>query len=50
MNAKLRNIFNNNLNMKVPVTLNYIKIGFPSLKPLVSWVQDNFYRIEFISN
>lgn len=50
MSAKLEDIFNSFLNMKVPVAWMDNNIGFPSLKPLASWVQDLVDRIEFIGN
>ncbi len=48
MSMELEMMFNDFLNNKVPVM--WVKVGYPSLKPLSSWVPDLIRRVEFISN
>jgi dynein heavy chain len=48
MSMELEMMFNDFLNNKVP--LMWVKVGYPSLKPLSSWVPDLLLRLEFISN
>lgn len=48
MSAKLEEIFNCFINNKVPGAWMDVNLGFPSLKPLASWVDDLVARIEFI--
>lgn len=48
MSSKLEDIFNSFIDNKVPLSWMDNNIGFPSLKPLASWVQDLVDRIEFI--
>jgi dynein heavy chain len=48
MSMELEMMFNSFLNNKVPIT--WEKVGYPSLKPLASWVADLILRVEFISN
>lgn len=48
MSAKLEEIFNAFIDNKVPGAWMDNTIGFPSLKPLASWVDDLVARIEFI--
>ena len=48
MSMELEMMFNSFINNKVPVT--WEKVGYPSLKPLASWVNDLIQRIESISN
>ena len=48
MSMELEMMFNDFLNNKVPVM--WVKVGYPSLKPLSSWVPDLIQRIEFIGN
>lgn len=47
MSMDLEMMFNDFLNNKVP--LQWVKVGYPSLKPLSSWVPDLLLRVEFIS-
>jgi dynein heavy chain len=47
MSMELEMMFNDFLNNKVPVM--WVKVGYPSLKPLSSWVPDLIQRVEFIS-
>ena len=47
MSMELEMMFNDFLNNKVP--LQWVKAGYPSLKPLSSWVPDLLLRLEFIS-
>lgn len=49
MSSKLEDIFNAFLYNKVPASWMDNNIGFPSLKPLDSWVKDLCERIKFIS-
>ena len=46
MSMELEMMFNDFLNNKVP--LMWVKVGYPSLKPLSSWVPDLLLRVEFI--
>lgn len=46
MSIDLERMFNNFLDNKVP--LQWEKVGYPSLKPLSSWVADLILRVEFI--
>jgi len=48
MSMELEMMFNDFLNNKVP--LQWVKAGYPSLKPLSSWVPDLLLRLEFISS
>lgn len=48
MSIELESMFNNFLNNKVPNQ--WVKVGYPSLKPLNSWVADLIHRVEFIGN
>ena len=48
MSQKLEDIFNNFNNNKVPASWMDNNIGFPSLKPLGSWMQDLVDRLTFI--
>jgi dynein heavy chain len=48
MSMELEMMFNDFLNNKVPAM--WAKAGYPSLKPLSSWVPDLLLRLEFISN
>jgi len=48
MSMELELMFNYFLNNKVPVL--WEAVGYPSLKPLKTWVVDLIHRIEFISN
>jgi len=50
MSSKLEDIFNAFILNKVPAAWMENNIGFPSLKPLASWVKDLVDRIVFISN
>lgn len=47
MSMELENMYNDFLNNKVP--LMWVKVGYPSLKPLSSWVPDLILRVDFIS-
>ena len=38
MSMELENMYNDFLNNKVP--LMWVKVGYPSLKPMSSWVPD----------
>ena len=46
MSMELEMMFNNFLNNKVPQM--WEKVGYPSLKPLSSWVTDLILRVDFI--
>ncbi len=46
MSMDLERMFNNFLNNKVPIQ--WEKVGYPSLKPLNSWVTDLILRVEEI--
>lgn len=46
MSMELEMMFNNFLNNKVPEM--WVKVGYPSLKPLSSWVADMIHRVDFI--
>jgi dynein heavy chain len=46
MSMELEMMFNDFLNNKVPIP--WVKAGYPSLKPLASWVADLLLRVEFI--
>jgi dynein heavy chain len=48
MSMELEMMFNDFLNNKVPVM--WVKVGYPSLKPLSSWVPDLINRIEFVGS
>ena len=48
MSSKLEEIFNSFINNKVPPAWMDNTLGFPSLKPLGSWVKDLVERLEFI--
>jgi dynein heavy chain len=48
MSMELEMMFNDFLNNKVP--LMWVKVGYPSLKPLSSWVPDLILRVEFVSD
>lgn len=48
MSMELEMMFNDFLNNKVPQM--WVKVGYPSLKPLSSWVHDLLQRLEFVSN
>jgi len=48
MSMELEMMFNDFLNNKVP--LMWVKVGYPSLKPLSSWVPDLISRVEFIGS
>lgn len=48
MSMDLERMFTNFLNNKVP--LQWEKVGYPSLKPLSSWVTDLVLRVDFISS
>jgi len=50
MSSKLEDIFNCFLNNKVPGFWMDTNLGFPSLKPLSSWVQDLVDRITFVGS
>ena len=50
MSQKLEAIFNCFLNNKVPDAWMDVSLGYPSLKPLNSWVEDLVARLEFISS
>jgi len=45
---ELEDMFNNFLNNKVPVP--WEKVGYPSLKPLSSWIEDLILRFDFIGS
>jgi len=47
MSMELEMLFNDCLNNKVP--MQWVKAGYPSLKPLSSWVPDLLLRLEFVS-
>ena len=47
MSMDLEMMFNDFLNNKVP--LQWVKVGYPSLKPLSSWVPDLIQRMDFIT-
>lgn len=47
MSMELEQMFNNFLNNKVPEL--WVKVGYPSLKPLSSWVPDLILRVDFIA-
>lgn len=47
MSMELEMMFNNFLNNKVPEM--WVKVGYPSLKPLSSWVADLILRVDFIA-
>lgn len=46
MSMELEMMFNNFLNNKVPAA--WEKVGYPSLKPLSSWVNDLIHRVDCI--
>lgn len=46
MSMELEMMFNNFLNNKVPAM--WEKVGYPSLKPLSSWVVDLIHRVDFM--
>jgi dynein heavy chain len=48
MSMELEDMFNNFLNNKVPVP--WEKVGYPSLKPLASWIDDLILRFDFIGS
>jgi len=48
MSMELEHMFNNFLNNRVPIL--WEKVGYPSLKPLHSWVNDLIARVEFIAS
>lgn len=48
MSMDLERMFANFLNNKVP--LQWEKVGYPSLKPLSSWVTDLVLRVDFVSS
>ena len=48
MSQKLEDIFNCFQNDKVPAAWMDNSIGYPSLKPLGSWVADLIARLEFV--
>lgn len=48
MSMELEMMFNDFLNNKVPQM--WVKVGYPSLKPLSSWVPDLILRLEFITD
>lgn len=50
MSAKLEDIFNCFINNKVPGVWMDTNLGYPSLKPLESWINDLVDRIKFISS
>lgn len=50
MSSKLENIFNSFMDNKVPESWMDNNIGFPSLKPLDSWIKDLVERITFIGS
>jgi len=50
MSQKLEEIFNSFLDNKVPGAWMSTNIGYPSLKPLGSWVEDLVERIKFVSS
>lgn len=47
MSMELEMMFNDFLNNKVPGM--WVKVGYPSLKPLSSWVPDLILRVDFIA-
>ena len=50
MSSMLEDIFNSFLSNKVPAPWMDNNIGYPSLKPLDSWIRDLVLRIDFISS
>lgn len=50
MSQLLEDMFNCFINSKVPTTWLDINVGYPSLKPLASWVKDLVERIEFMGD
>jgi dynein heavy chain len=50
MSAKLEEIFNCFINNKVPPSWMDNTLGFPSLKPLDSWVNDLVARLDFMGS
>lgn len=50
MSQELEMMFNSFLDGKVPERWLSNALGYPSLKPLASWMQDLIKRIEFMSN
>ena len=50
MSSELEMMFNSFLDGKVPERWLSGALGYPSLKPLASWMQDLHKRIEFMSN
>jgi dynein heavy chain len=50
MSQVLEEMFNSFINNKVPVAWLDISVGYPSLKPLASWVSDLVDRLKFISS
>ena len=50
MSTELEVMFNSFLDGKVPERWLSTALGYPSLKPLASWMQDLIKRIDFMSN
>lgn len=50
MSLDLESMFNRFLDNKVPESWERITIGYPSLKPLGSWMEDFLKRMEFMSD
>jgi len=50
MTSLLEDMFNSFINNKVPESWLNITVGYPSLKPLASWVNDLVKRLEFMGS
>lgn len=50
MSQVLEDMFNSFINNKTPVAWLDISVGYPSLKPLASWVNDLVDRLKFIAS
>ena len=50
MSQQLEQMFNSFIDNKVPAAWLTNSLGYPSLKPLGSWVADLILRLEFVSD